>query len=81
MLLFSKVELKSVVISIPIISTARSRRPCFVAKASETKTAAADPSEVGQHWSLVKGPYTGGEARICSSVYSSRNWDFLLYSE
>lgn len=79
MLLFSpKVELKSVAISIPKISTARFRRPCFMAKASDTRIAAADPSEVGQHCNLVNGPYTGGEARICSKVYSSRNCDFLF---
>lgn len=34
----------------------------------ETIMAEAPPSEVGQHWSFVRGPKMGGEARIWSRV-------------
>lgn len=37
-------------------------------KAWETMIAAAPPSDVGQHWSLVSGGKTAGDWRICSSV-------------
>lgn len=30
--------------------------------------AAAEPSDVGQHWSFVSGPKTVGDLRICSHV-------------
>lgn len=56
MLLSPKVEPRSVAISMPRISTARSIKPCLRAKASEQMMAAAEPSEVGQHCNLVSGP-------------------------
>ncbi len=64
----SKVEGRSVAISMPMISTACSISPCLMAKASETTMAAAEPSEVGQHCSFVNGPYTVGLDMICSRV-------------
>lgn len=33
-------------------------------KDSDTTIAAAAPSEVGQHWSLVRGGWITGESRI-----------------
>ena len=39
--------------------------------------AAADPSEVGQHCSLVRGSWTGLALRTWSRVYSSLNCDLL----
>ena len=51
----SKLDLKSVVMAIPAISTARASSPCSRTKSSDASTAAALPSEVGQHCSLVSG--------------------------
>ncbi|KAL8775442.1 MAG: hypothetical protein Q9194_003768, partial [Teloschistes cf. exilis] len=53
----------------PLINTALSLNPGRAAKnASETTTAAAPPSEVGQHCSFVNGSWTVGLCIICSSV-------------
>jgi len=43
--------------------------------------AAAAPSEVGQHCSLVSGSYTIGAFMMSSSVYSSWNCEFGLLTE
>lgn len=72
-LLSLNVEGKSVAISMPSISTACPSSPWDLTKFSEAIMAAAAPSLVGQHCSLVNGPYTGGDLIICSRVYSSRN--------
>lgn len=72
-----KVDWKSVVISIATISTAWSWRPWAMTNSSEATMAAPAPSEVGQHCSLVRGPVTLGELRICSRLYSSWNWEYL----
>lgn len=37
-------------------------------KSWDTRTAAAPPSEVGQHWSFVRGAWIMVEASICSKV-------------
>lgn len=45
-------------------------------KACETRTAAAPPSEVGQHWSFVSGSWISVDFMIWSKVYSSWNWEY-----
>ena len=70
-LLSWKVEGRSVAISIPRISTALASSPRSRTKSSEASTAAAPPSEVGQHCSLVSGEWTTGAAWICARLYSS----------
>ena len=64
----SKLDGKSVFIDMPMISTAWSSRPCERTNSSLARIAAAEPSEVGQHCSLVSGSCTIGDARISSSV-------------
>lgn len=64
----------SVVMAWAAISTARSPRSCRSTNRSETTTAAAAPSEVGEHWSLVRGRWTVRAARTSSTVYGSWNW-------
>lgn len=67
--LFSvKVACESVVRDNPIISTAWSSNLCFLIKSSLAKMQAADPSEVGQHYNLVKGPCMAGDFLIYSRV-------------
>ena len=44
-------------------------------------TAAAAPSLVGQHWSLVRGSWSIGLDWICSRVYTSLNWLYGLRLE
>ena len=44
------------------------RRGRVERKDSETMMAAAAPSEVGQHWSFVRGAWTVGDERIWSRV-------------
>jgi hypothetical protein len=51
----SKVEAKSVVIACPTISTARAARSWRSTNASLARIAAPEPSEVGEHCSLVSG--------------------------
>ncbi len=81
-MLFSSKELgKSVVMAMPRISTALPASPCRRTKSSLATMAAPAPSEVGQHWSLVSGPYTTGAPRISSSVYSSWNCEYGLFTE
>ena len=72
-LLSWKEEGRSVAISMPRICTALASRPLSTTKSSEASTAAAPPSEVGQHCSLVSGEWTMGAACICSRLYSSCN--------
>ncbi|XP_026676753.1 non-specific lipid-transfer protein-like [Diaphorina citri] len=67
----------SVAISKPTISTAFASNPYLLTKSSLARTAAAAPSDVGQHCSLVRGPNILGEFMICSKVYSTWNWEFL----
>lgn len=52
---------KSVTISMPRISMAWSKSPCLTTKFSLQTMAAAAPSDVGQHWSLVKGSNIFGD--------------------
>lgn len=60
----------------PAIRTAWSLR-CGRAsrKAWETRIAEAAPSEVGQHWSIVRGSWIMRDLEICSRVYWSWNWE------
>jgi hypothetical protein len=51
----SKVDLKSVFRLIPLISTAYAYKPYFMTNSSLQTIAAAAPSLVGQHCSLVNG--------------------------
>ncbi len=55
-LLSAKVLSRSVTMACPTISTAWSPSPCFSTKASLAMIAAPEPSEVGEHCSLVTGP-------------------------
>lgn len=71
----------SVVMTWATISTARSAGPCRSTNRSDTTTAAAAPSEVGEHWSFVSGRCTTGAARISSTVYTSWNWAYGLFAE
>ena len=50
------------------ISTKSSTSPYFCANRSETNTAAAAPSDVGKHLSLVRGMCTFGDCLIWSSL-------------
>ncbi len=77
----SKVEVKSVVIACPTISTARPARPCLSTNASLATIAAPDPSEVGEHCSLVSGSEIILAARMSSRVYSSWNCAYGLFTE
>ena len=77
----SKVLLKSDAIAMPRISTALACSPCLRTKSSLARIAAPAPSEVGQHCSLVSGSQTIGAALICSSEYSSWNWEYGLFTE
>ena len=63
----------SVTIAMPTISTAESRRPCSSTKRSLTTRAAAAPSDVGEHCSLVSGSWIMRDASTSSREYSSRN--------
>ncbi len=67
--------------AMPAISTAWASRPWRFTTSSEQRIAAPEPSEVGQHWSLVSGPKICGDSRIWSSVYSSWNWEYGLLVE
>lgn len=79
--LFSlKVEGKSVVISIPKISTAFFCNPYLSTKSSETTIAAAEPSDVGQHCNFVKLAHTFGDFKIASIEYSSVNCEYLNHN-
>ncbi len=71
----------SVVIACATISTALSCRPCRTTNRSETTTAAAAPSDVGEHCSFVSGSWIGFAARISSTVYTSWNCAFGLFAE
>src|SRR5271168_1896623 len=42
----------------------------------DTITAAAPPSEVGQHCNFVRGSWISWDFIICSRVYSSLNWEY-----
>src|SRR6476661_4628899 len=80
-LFVSNVDGRSVVIAMPTISTARSRSPYLSTTSSEHSTAAPEPSDVGQHCSLVNGSKTIGAALISSSVYDSWNCEYGLRVE
>ena len=67
----------SVAISIPTISIAWSWRLFLMTNCSDARIAAADPSDVGQHWSFVNGPNTLGDSSISFNVYSFWNWEYL----
>ena len=69
----SNVELMSVTIDWPAISTAWSQRSCSSTYFSEATITAAAPSEVGEHWSFVSGSWIIRASLISSSVYSSWN--------
>lgn len=71
----------SVVMAWATISTARSPSPWLSTNRSDTTTAAAAPSEVGEHWSLVSGRWMVRAARISSTVYASWNWAYGLFTE
>ena len=58
----------------PTISTACSERSCSSTKRSEATSAAPEPSEVGEHCSLVSGSWIIFEALTSSIEYSSWNW-------
>ena len=64
----AKVELRSVTIDWPAISIAWSPRPCSSTYRSEATIAQAEPSEVGEHCSLVSGSWIIGAASISSWV-------------
>ena len=64
----SKVELRSVIIAWPTISIAWSQRSCSSTKRSLATIAAAEPSEVGEHCSLVSGSWIIFAASISSWV-------------
>ncbi len=64
----SKVDAKSVVMAWPTISTAWPASPWLSTKLSEARIAAPDPSEVGEHCSLVSGSEIIRDARMSSSV-------------
>ncbi|MNJ56437.1 hypothetical protein D3C77_519820 [compost metagenome] len=68
----SKVLLRSVVMAWAAITT-RVSRPCFLAKASEQRIAAAAPQVGGQHCRRVIGSNTVGEAMISSRLTGLRN--------
>src|SRR5262245_46481993 len=53
-------------------------RPCFLAQSTNTSTAAAAPSVVGQHWKLVSVSKIIGDARISSTDDASRNCERSL---
>ena len=80
-LLSSKVSGVSVTIDCATISTARSPRPCSSTKRSLATTAAPEPSEVGEHWSLVSGSWITCAFLMSSSEYSSWNWAKGLFTE
>ena len=63
----------SVTSACPAISTAWSHKSCSSTKRSEAMTAHADPSDVGEHWSLVRGSWMTLAALMSSSEYSSWN--------
>ncbi len=71
----------SVVIDWPTISTALSCSPCRTTNRSDTTSAAAAPSEVGEHWSFVSGAWISLAARISSTEYTSWNCAFGLFAE
>lgn len=71
----------SVVMAWAAISTALSPRSWSSTNRSDTTTAAAAPSEVGEHWSLVSGAWMVFAARISSTVYGSWNWAYGLFTE
>ena len=77
----SKVLSKSVVIACPTISTAWPARPCLSTNASLATIAAPEPSDVGEHCSLVSGSEIIFAARMSSSVYSSWNCAYGLFTE
>ena len=70
----AKVELRSVTIDWPAISIAWSQRSCSSTKRSEATIAQAEPSEVGEHCSLVSGSWIIFAALMSSIEYSSWNW-------
>ena len=70
----SNVEAKSVVIAWPTISTAWAARPWESTNPSEASTTAPEPSEVGEHCSLVSGSEIIFAAMMSSRLYSSWNW-------
>ncbi len=69
----SNVLAMSVTSAWPAISIAWSHRPCSSTKRSEATIAAPDPSEVGEHWSLVSGSWIIFAALMSSIEYSSWN--------
>jgi hypothetical protein len=50
-------------------------------KRSDATIAAAEPSEVGEHWSFVSGSWIIRAPLISSRVYSSWNWAKGLLTE
>uniref|UniRef100_A0A6B0V479 Uncharacterized protein n=1 Tax=Ixodes ricinus TaxID=34613 RepID=A0A6B0V479_IXORI len=72
---------KSVDISRLRISTACPSSLRRRTTSSLTSNAAAAPSDVGQHWSLVSGPNTVGDSRISCKVCSSWNCELGLFTE
>ena len=77
----SKVDERSVTIAWPAISTARSHRSCSSTNRSDATTAAAEPSDVGEHWSLVNGSWIIRADLISSIEYSSWNCAYGLFTE
>ncbi|WP_241684146.1 hypothetical protein [Actinomadura sp. J1-007] len=77
----SKLSGVSVAMWCPAISTAWSPRPCSSTKRSLTTSAAAAPSEVGEHWSLVSGSKIIVAFRTSSREYSSWNCAYGLCTE
>ena len=77
----SKVEGMSVTIAWPTISTAWSPRPCSSTKRSLATIARAEPSEVGEHCSLVSGSWIIFASMMSSSEYSSWNCAYGLFTE
>ena len=77
----ANVDGMSVISAWPAISIAWSQRSWSSTNFSETTTAAADPSEVGEHCSLVSGSWIIRAALISSSVYSVWNCAYGLFTE
>ena len=70
----SNVEAKSVVIACPTISTAWPASPCSSTNSSRGQHHRPEPSEVGEHCSLVSGSEIIFAAMMSSRLYSSWNW-------
>ena len=69
------------VIACPTISTAWPARSCDSTNSSEASTAAAEPSEVGEHCNLVRGSEIILAPRMSSRLYSCWNWAYGLFTE